>query len=628
MWLTENANRMFQVNLKGRWKFALFTVGYIVSCLVFILYLYWQAKTIIDENINNKLYHGALMASAALGNDYHDHLTSKSSKTENEDWIAIRTLSDYAKRLGLSFIYTVIKRDDQIILVSSSASQEELQNGTYVRFFDPYPDASAELINTFDTQKITWVEYSDHWGDFRAVFVPMRSRDGTPYVAGAEVSLKEYQQSLRSEALGLVGFAVFLFVAFGVLVSLYLHRIHNLYRLRLNAVELEKARDKAEAENHAKSEFVAIMSHEIRTPLNGIVGASELLEHSMLDLKQREYLGIVQACTQSLVMIVSDVLDLAKIESGKLELDFSTFALRPMIQTTLDIIRPQIKQPEVRLICRVDEDVPEFIHADEKHLRQVLTNLLGNAAKFTEVGEVALKVSTHQEVEQQIELLFEVQDTGIGIDDEGVQRLFQPFTQVSRSSEHRYGGTGLGLAICKRLVNAMGGDIRVHSSPGDGSTFFFNLVTQIPATPTQLHGNRDSQDDKDNLEISLTILLAEDNAVNQQLMKMMLKKLGHVVRIVGNGYEALQAVEMQPYDAILMDINMPELDGRETTVRLRQMNLKPEPYVIAYTADAVAENHQHLKSCGMNDVLVKPVRMVDLERALQRVKRTVTSMES
>ena len=515
MWLKQNMDRMFQEH-KGRWKFAIIATTYAVACTVFIVFLYNQAKNIIDENVNNKLYYGALMATAALGDDYHDHLVDKYSKTEQQDWQAIKTLSDYSKRLGLSFIYTVIKKDDQIYLVSSSASEDELQQGTYVRYFDPYPDASQELVNTFDTHQTTWDEYTDHWGDFRAVFVPMTSKDGTLYVAGAEVSLAEYHRLLRSEALGLVGFSIFLFAAFGILVALYLLRIHHLYDLRLSAIELEKARDKAEAENHAKSEFVAIMSHEIRTPLNGIVGASELLEHSTLDEKQREYLNIVQACSQSLVMIVSDVLDLAKIESGKLEIDTSTFALRSMIHTTLDIIRPQVKQPEVKLTHTIEDDVPEFIHADEQHLRQVLINLLGNAAKFTDTGEVGLKISANYDKDRQVELLFEIHDTGIGIAEEHIPRLFQPFTQVSSSSEHRYGGTGLGLTICKRLVNAMGGDVHVHSSLGKGSTFFFNLLTQVPQPATQLPVSEVPGRSQQASNESLTILLAEDNAVNQQ----------------------------------------------------------------------------------------------------------------
>jgi signal transduction histidine kinase/ActR/RegA family two-component response regulator len=605
-----------------RWKFTLLAFFYIGASVIYIFYLYIQAKSVIDENINNKLYFGALATASMLDEHYHDSLTGKESKSEQEDWRSIERLTRYNNSVGLTFIYTVVMHDGQAVLVSSSASDEELAAGDYVRFFDPYPDASQALLDSFGKQEPTWVDYADRWGEFRAVFVPLNSADGTPYVAGAEVSLAQYHQLLRQEVIRLVGFAILLFAAFSMLIALYVIRVRlHLTQLRCKEVALQQAKEDAEAANRAKSEFLSTMSHEIRTPLNGIIGAAELLHIQNQDKSQKSYLDIVLNSGHSLLIMINDILDLSKIEAGKIELKPSIIELRPFLSTTLGMVRPDIKSYGVNLDFSMGEGVPDFVRMDEQRLRQVLINLLGNALKFTFQGRVMLLVALESRSGSESVLKFTVTDTGIGIDEKNLADIFQPFKQAGEFSTRRFGGTGLGLSICKRLVNLMGGQIGVTSNLGLGTEFFFTCVSQLAPDwkpdvieadnpGSKLCGRCDGN--------QLKVLLAEDNEINQTVMQAMLEKLGHSVFTVNNGRKALQACQEKDFDVILMDVQMPEMDGVQATGYLRALPLQKQPYIVAFTASAFNDERDYFLASGMDDFLVKPVRMDALIAVLQR----------
>ena len=607
-----------------RLKFTALATLYVLACAIYMLYLYGQAKQAIDENINNKLYFGALATSAILGDHYHDGIVDKESKSHAEDWAAIQRLTRYNRQVGLTFIYTVIRKNGQAFLISSSASDDELRDGDYVRFFDPYPDASPALLNSLDTGQTTWVDYTDHWGEFRAVFVPLKSRDGTPYVAGAEISLQAYKQLLRHEALALIGFAILVFAALALLIALYFLRLRlHLHQLQSKEEALEKARIAAEAASRAKSEFLATMSHEIRTPMNGIIGATELMKFGKLDEQQRDYLKIIQSSGQSLLAMINDILDLSKIESGKLELNIRRIELRPLLHEILELLRPGVKSDAVTLHGEIAPDVPDFILADEQRLRQVLINLLGNAIKFTNHGQVELTVNLLRRTQGEVELQFKVRDTGIGIAADQLQHLFLPFTQVDTSPTRRFGGTGLGLSICKRLADLMGGQIQARSEPGKGSEFTFTLPSREDTTPkTPIAHSKEVAPQKTPMP-PLRILLAEDNPVNQTLTQVMLRKLGYESDLVESGNDALQACQMQSYDTILMDVNMPGMDGLEATRQLRALPLPQQPYIIAFTANAFPEERDRYLASGMNDYLTKPLRLEELVNALRRAARHV-----
>lgn len=609
-----------------RRKIFLISMVYLLACTGYIYNLYAQSKSIIDENIYNKLYFGALATAAILGDAYHDNLQDVHSKTEQDDWDAINRLTQYNNKVGLTYIYTVIKRNDQIILTSSSASEEELEKKDYVRFFDPYPDASQTLSDAFNSSEPSWVDYTDHWGDFRAVFVPMRSRDGTPYVAGAEISLQEYRSRLKMEAMSHVGIAILFFAAFSLFIALYLLRMRrHLDQTLASEAELQVAKNEAEAAARAKSDFLATMSHEIRTPMNGIIGAAELMLAGELSSTQKKYANIVQASGHSLMTLINDILDFSKIEAGMLVPDNSVFELRPLLFSTIDMVRPNLKGNAVHLYCQIAEDVPEYICCDSQRLRQVLINLIGNAIKFTDKGEIEINVSVlSQEADDRV-LRFGIRDSGIGISAEDQQRLFNPFTQVDASSTRRFGGTGLGLAICQRLVTLMGGHIGVTSEPDKGAEFFFTLrsINIAPASPV-VREEPDFSDAQLMVPPShLKILFAEDNPVNQQITLHMLRKLGYEPVMVENGLEAINACHKNQFDIILMDIHMPRMDGLEATRRLRQSALMPQPYIIAFTANAFEAELEKCIAAGMNDCLTKPVRINALAKALNKAAKGI-----
>jgi K+-sensing histidine kinase KdpD len=315
---------------------------YIVGVSGYIYYLYVETQGILTDNINSKLLHAALGASAILGDGYHDNLIDKQSKSPAQDWDAIQRLSSFNESMGTAFIYSVIKRDGKAYLISSSASKKEIEEKNFVRFFDPYPDASQALLDSFERSEPTWIDYSDHWGDFRAVFVPVKSKDGTVYVAGAEMTLADYYHQLNQDSLHHIILAILVFLAF----SLFRTRAH-LQQLRTNERILNEAKNAAEEADRSKTQFLAIMSHEIRTPMYGVIGATELLARSSLTAEQNRLLKTIQTSGRSLLSLIDNVLDLAKIEAGKLELKPRVFELRTLVSSSVEIVRQNIKDKPV-----------------------------------------------------------------------------------------------------------------------------------------------------------------------------------------------------------------------------------------------------------------------------------------
>ncbi len=407
------------------------------------------------------------------------------------------------------------------------------------------------------------------------------------------------------------------------------HNVEEKEKVQQGLIEnLKKARIEAESANKAKSEFLANISHEVRTPLHAVIGMTELLIETKLDKDQRYYTDTLYSSAKMLLMLINDILDFSRIDAGRIDEEKEAFNLRQLFQDIISIMKEKASCKGLVLAGDMDEGIPDMLIGYSGYMKQILLNLIQNAIKFTYRGQVTVTATAVSETEDELVLKMSVQDTGIGIPEEQQDQIFQPFTQIDASSTRKEGGTGLGLAIVRKLVSFMGGEIHLESSEREGSTFSFSLSFEkvkdtgdhVTDTMTDAKSARNQSDVSEGTAERLQVLLVEDNAINQKVAHAMLQKMGYKIDIAFNGAEAVEALQQKNYGLVLMDLQMPVMDGYEATRTIRGSGkvLNSNVPIVAMTANATKEDRQQCLDSGMDDYIPKPVERKVMMNMLKR----------
>lgn len=636
---------------------------YIAGVSVFAVINYNRCKSILLQGIDRNLFIAAQSVKNVLTPDFHDNVTGPSSVNPVTDWENIRLLTTLANNIKINFVYTIVIKNGKAYFTSCSTTASELENHSEAHYWFEYPEASAELLNMERTKEIVYETTDDRWGTFRSVLVPALSPKGNFYVVGADYEISYINKVLWKEIL--ISLAIALFLSLLVLpMAFAMLKIEKQYSKLLQAkiqertkqltreiterkrteqhlneslLKTEELAEKAQSASIAKNEFLNTMSHEIRTPLNVIVGMSSLLSGTAPTEEQKDYIRTIKDSSDHLLNLIDGILDFSMLETKQVEIENVSFDLREITRYAINSFMNLAKHKSISLESTVDDNIPKLIKGDPGYLRQILFNLVGNAVKFTETGQVRLEVFFKRIIPEtrQIELDFRVSDTGIGIPDNHKQHIFDKFRQGDGSYTRKYGGAGMGLAISRHLISLLKGKLWFESAQDVGTTFYFSLVFDLPTLEesefSKTPGGQQEYAEQSVKLPELDILLAEDNKLNVKVVKSYLEKSGHRIDVALNGLEVIDKLKLNKYDIVLMDIEMPEMDGIAATKKIREgfegFSDTKLP-VIALTAHALSEIKDKSTAAGMNHFITKPIDFNKLNILMANVLREAGRLKS